>query len=184
MQSHLLLKQTLQSHLHEVQECLLFLLTDTKSTQLSRESCCLALAACNKIVVASESDELQSRLLRSFGQTTNYGNSAMQETPEQAEQRRRTEGRAEGADVSPLTNGSNADLVEAGGAAGVSEASLGAYREMASAAVASGRPDILYAMLILSVSHSIWVSSEKRRDAYGPSALLNDFNKQEVKNVL
>jgi proteasome component ECM29 len=108
----------------------------------------------------------------------------MQETPEQAEQRRRAEGRAEGADISPLTNGSNADFIEAGGAAGVSEASLGAYREMASAAVASGRPDILYAMLILSVSHPIWISSEKRRDAYGPSALLYDFNEQEVKNVL
>ena len=31
---------------------------------MSRESCCLGLAACDKLVVASESDELKGRLLR------------------------------------------------------------------------------------------------------------------------
>ncbi len=149
---------------------------------MSRESCCLGLAACNKIVVASESDELKGRLLRSFGSTTNHGGSAMQETAEQAAQRRQAEGAngANGTDNFDTTAG-----IDVGGAGGVSEASLGAYREMAAAAVASGRPDILYSMLILSVSHSIWFSTEKRRDAYGPSSLQGDNIKSgELKTAL
>ena len=149
---------------------------------MSRESCCLGLAACNKIVVASESDELKGRLLRSFGSTTNHGGSAMQETAEQAAQRRQAEGAngANGTDNFDTTTG-----IDVGGAGGVSEASLGAYREMAAAAVASGRPDILYSMLILSVSHSIWFSTEKRRDAYGPSSLQGDNIKSgELKTAL
>lgn len=175
------LRNCLQSFLAEVQDSFLFLLVDSKSSQMSRESCCLGLAACDKLVVASESDELKGRLLRSFGGTTNHGGSAMQETTEQAEHRRRADG-ADGADATP--NFEATSTVDVGGAAGVSEASLGAYREMASAAVASGRPDILYSMLILSVSHSIWFSTEKRRDSYGPSALGKNFNNEEVKIAL
>lgn len=173
------LRFCLQSHLHEVQDTFLFLLADGKSTQLSRESCCLGLAACEKLVVASESDELKLRLLKSFGQTTNHGGSAMQETPHQAGERRRSEG------METSEIGGDTSTVETGGAAGMSEASLGAYREMASAAVAAGRPDILYSLLVLSVSHPIWFSSEKRLDAYGPSALQSQsFEKEEVKTAL
>lgn len=174
-----ILRSFLQRHLHEVQDSFLFLLADAKSTQLSRESCCLGLAACDKLVIASESDELKWRLLKSFGQTTNHGGSAMQETPQQAEERRRSEGM----EIDEI--GGNMSVVDTGGAAGMSEASLGAYREMASAAVAAGRPDILYSLLILSVSHSIWFSSEKRMDAYGPAALQSlSFGKDEVKTAL
>ena len=147
---------------------------------MSRESCCLGLAACDKLVVASESDELKGRLLRSFGSTTNHGGSAMQETAEQAARRRRAEGANGTSNAETTTAG-----IDVGGAGGVSEAALGAYREMASASVASGRPDILYSMLILSVSHSIWFATEKRRDAYGPSSLQGDnFNNEEVKIAL
>jgi proteasome component ECM29 len=173
------LRKWLQRTLHEIQDCFLFLLTDSKSNQLSRESCCLGLAACNKIVVASESEELKGRLLRSFGSTTNHGGSAMQETAEQASQRRRADGTTDTGSSEQTTG------IDVGGAGGVSEAALGAYREMASAAVASGRPDILYSMLILSVSHSIWFSTERRRDAYGSSSLQgNNFNNGEVKTAL
>ena len=182
LESDSCLRICLQQTLHEIQDCFLFLLVDSKSNQLSRESCCLGLASCNKIVVASESEELQGRLLRSFGSTTNHGGSAMQETAEQAAQRRRAEGANGGNDNSTpeATPG-----IDVGGAGGVSEAALGAYREMASAAVASGRPDILYSMLILSVSHTIWFSTEKRRDAYGPSSLQGDNLKNgEVKTAL
>lgn len=173
------LRICLQQTLHEIQDCFLFLLTDSKSNQMSRESCCLGLAACNKIVLASQSEELQGRLLRSFGSTTNHGGSAMQETAEQAAQRRRAEG---GNDTGSFEVSARVDV---GGAGGMSEAALGAYREMASAAVASGRPDILYSMLILSVSHSIWFSTEKRRDAYGPSSLQGGHLRNgEIKTAL
>jgi hypothetical protein len=172
-----------QNHLHEILDCFLFLLGDSKGNQLSRESCCLGLAACNKLVVDSESNELNGRLLRAFGATTNHGTSAMQETPQQAAQRRQAEG-------SETSNGdamssAPSDEENVGGAAGVSEASLGAYREMAAAAVASGRPDILYSMLILSVSHPIWTSTQKRRDAYGSIALQGGtINQDELKSTL
>eukprot|EP00536_Pseudo-nitzschia_multiseries_P015198 jgi/Psemu1/320813/estExt_fgenesh1_pm.C_8350006 len=174
------LRKCLQQTLHEIQDCFLFLLVDAKSNQISRESCCLGLAACNKLVVASQSDELKGRLLRSFGTTTNHGGSAMQETAEQAAQRRRAEGASDNGNSETVGSG-----VDVGGAGGVSEAALGAYREMASAAVASGRPDILYSMLILSVSHPIWFSTQKRRDTYGPSSLQGDnSNNEEVKVAL
>jgi proteasome component ECM29 len=107
----------------------------------------------------------------------------MQETPEQAAQRRQAEGSESSTDVAAPSASSEEGNV--GGAAGVSEASLGAYREMASAAVASGRPDILYSMLILSVSHPIWSSTQKRRDAYGSSTLLGGaINQDDVKTAL
>ena len=109
----------------------------------------------------------------------------MQETEEQAAQRRRTEGEN---NDNNANNGESETVgvgIDVGGAGGVSEAALGAYREMAAAAVACGRPDILYSMLILSVSHTIWFSTEKRRDAYGPSSLQGDnFNNDEVKIAL
>jgi proteasome component ECM29 len=54
---------------------------------------------------------------------------------------------------------------DVGGAAGMSEAALGAYREMAAASVALGRHDVFYGLLVLSVSHSCW-SGEDMRDLY------------------
>lgn len=53
---------------------------------------------------------------------------------------------------------------EIGGASGISEASLGAYREKASAAMSLGRPDILYSLLMLSVSNPAWTSEGRQYD--------------------
>jgi proteasome component ECM29 len=44
----------------------------------------------------------------------------------------------------------------------MSEAALGAYREMAAASVALGRHDIFYGLLALSVTHSCWQDEERR----------------------
>ncbi|KAG7360904.1 proteasome stabiliser [Nitzschia inconspicua] len=175
------LRRLLQWMLEEIQDCFLFLLTDSKSSQLSRESCCLGLIALNKLVRSTEEEtKLQERLLRGFGQTTNYGGSAMQETAAQAEERRRAEGSI--GDVSEQSRTSAE--VEIGGAAGMSEASLGAYVEIAAAAVACGHPRLVYSMLMLSVSHAVW-STKERRDMYGPAALhSSEFNKDEVKVAL
>lgn len=83
------------------------------------------------------------------------------ETPAQAAERRARESGS----TNPTTN----DFMEgdegAGGAAGLSEASLGAYREMAAASVALGRHDVLYGLLMLSVSHPCW-SDSTFRDNY------------------
>lgn len=89
----------------------------------------------------------------------------MQETAEQAAERRRAEASAS----ADSTNDAPMADAEVGGASGIGEASLGAYREMAAAAMSLGRPDILYALLMLSVSNAAWTS--EGRD-YGPSALL------------
>lgn len=51
---------------------------------------------------------------------------------------------------------------EVGGASGIGEAALGAYREMAAASASLGRHDIMYALLLLSVSHSYWFTTEAR----------------------
>jgi len=51
---------------------------------------------------------------------------------------------------------------EVGGASGIGEAALGAYREMAAASASLGRHDIMYALLFLSVSHSYWFTAEAR----------------------
>lgn len=99
------------------------------------------------------------------------------ETPAQAAERRRTEGVAS-QEVGSRTpeNGfeesGDADA-EVGGVSGLGEAALGAFREMASAAVSLGRPDVLYALLILSVSHPIWFTSGPR-ERYGEAALLGE----------
>ncbi len=108
---------------------------------------------------------MNTRLLRAFGQTTVHGGSAMQETPEQAADRRQAEGRT---DFDISSDAIMADA-EVGGASGIGEASLGAYREMAGAAMSLGRPDILYTLLMLSVSNPAW--SSNGRD-YGPATLL------------
>jgi proteasome component ECM29 len=96
----------------------------------------------------------------------------MQETRDQANRRRIAEGRADHNNA-----GSIAEAIEmeadVGGAAGMSEASLGAYREMAEAAVSLGRPDVLYTLFMLSVTHPIWFS-KGGRERYGPSAILGE----------
>jgi proteasome component ECM29 len=175
--------QELCSRLGEVQSCFISLLADPKTKHLCRESCCLGLAACRSLANVSRSSEKQSnssenmneKLLRAFGQTSNYGGSAMQETRAQADDRRRTEGVRSNTDDVGLSNEAVETEAETGGASGMGEAALGAYREMAAAAVSLGRPDVLYALLILSVSHPAWFSSEAR-ERYSPSALLGEHS--------
>lgn len=80
----------------------------------------------------------------------------MMESQAQAAARRATQG--------VVANGENTDAAESevGGASGIGEAALGAYREMASASVSLGRHDIMYALLFLSVSHPYWLSTDAR----------------------
>jgi proteasome component ECM29 len=169
------------SHLGEIQNAFIALLADPKSKHLSRESCCLGLAACRGLAdvvrpdeaIEKRSDELNEKLLRAFGQTQNYGGSAMMETRAQAEERRRANG-ANNQDANPSTLMEPFGTEpEEGGASGLGEAALGAYREMAAAAVSLGRPDVLYALLMLSVSYPVWFSTGAR-ETYGASALLGE----------
>ena len=159
--------RSLLTNLDEIQGTFIALLSDPKSKQLCRESCCLGLAACRGVLQSPTVDTdrtaeaLNSKLLRAFGQTTNFGGSAMQETQSQAAQRRSELGM----DVdSPTTDISDSVAAESevGGASGIGEAALSAQREMASACVALGRHDILYALLILSVSHTFWFTADAR----------------------
>lgn len=154
--------RSILSHLDEIQSTFITLLADPKSKHLSRESCCLGLASCRGLLKSSSngSEKVHDRLLRAFGQTTIFAGSAMQETSAQANERRAAAG---------VTRDGQENLVDAmeidgdvGGASGISEAALGAYREMASASVSLGRPDILYALLILSVSHTYWFTGAAR----------------------
>jgi proteasome component ECM29 len=160
--------RVLLKHLDEIQGAFISLLSDPKTKHLSRESCCLGLAACRGLLQSETGtngrspEELNNRLLRAFGQSTTFAGSAMQESRSQAAQRRSEAG------VS-VDNAADAELEssmgmesEVGGASGIGEAALGAYREMASASVSLGRHDILYALLILSVSNSYWFTAETR----------------------
>jgi proteasome component ECM29 len=108
--------------------------------------------------MALSSDELNQKLLKAFGQTTVFGGSAYMETPAQAAARRANEGTRDRHDNQEIVIAED----EVGGASGISQAALGAYREMASASVALGRHDILYALLFLSISHSYWFSSSAK----------------------
>lgn len=148
-----------------MQNVFIFIMKDPKSKQFSRESCCLGFAACRRLVKlindkdlthGLSADEFNNRLFSAFGQTTNFGSSAMMETPAQAAARRAAEGIDRGREV--------ADVVdrEVGGASGMGEAALGAYREMAAASVALQRSDIMYALLFLSVSHPYWLSESSK----------------------
>lgn len=153
-------------HLDEIQGTFISLLSDSKSKHLSRESCCLGLAACRGLVQSGSGpdehtpEDLNNRLLRAFGQTTSFAGSALAETPAQAAQRRLEEAAVNGGSTEGA--GEPEFVAEVGGASGIGEAALGAYREMASASVSLGRHDILYALLILSVSHSYWFAAETR----------------------
>jgi len=164
------LVQEISSHLPEVQSSFISILADPKSKHLCRESCCLGLAACRSLAKLSNTgEEVNDKLLRAFGQTTNFGTSAMQETQDQANRRRGEEGRSNDGDT---VEGSRMET-EVGGTSGMSEAALGAYREMAAAAVSLGRPDILYALFMLCVTHPVWFS-KGGRERYGPYALLGE----------
>ena len=166
----------IKRHMQEVQSLFISLLSDPKSRHLSRESCCLGLSACRGLTKAGAGDnfsteELNHRLCSAFGQTTNHGQSAYQETPEQAAQRRAAERGSSGATIMEPFGEEN--FAEVGGASGVSESALNSYKEMAEAAVALGRIDILYALLILSVSHEAWFTPENKH-RYSASALLGE----------
>ena len=108
--------------------------------------------------------ELNNRLLRAFGQTTNFAGSAFMETTAQASARRAAErGSAAASQAGPdIMEAFGHEENEVGGAAGISEAALGAYREMAAASASLGRHDVFYALMILSVSHPCWTSSGTR----------------------
>jgi len=69
--------------------------------------------------------------------------------------------------------GMDGEAGEVGGVSGMTEAALGAYREMASASMALGRPDILYNLMLLSVSHPLWLTSGTR-DRYNSASLLGE----------
>jgi proteasome component ECM29 len=138
--SRMLVKEVVDQ-LQKIQYAFIQLLKDPKSKHLARESCCRGLAACRGLSLACQagetmSDKLDDLLLKAFGQTSNYGRSAMMESEEQARERRNQDGR--GADL---------EQTEVGGASGVSESALGAYREMSNSAMISGRPDILYTLV-------------------------------------
>ena len=88
----------------------------------------------------------------------------MMETDAQARERRRY-------DENVGAEDSTTPEADIGGAAGLSEAALGAYREMASAAISLGRPDVLYTLMMLSTNHPVWALSDNR-DRYSAKALL------------
>jgi proteasome component ECM29 len=173
----------IRGHIDEVQNAFIALLADSKSGHLARESCCLGLAACRGLAgfltladdkTESASLELNNKLLRAFGQTSNHGGSAMMETRAQADERRRANGGNNGQQAGTegnLMESFGVGETEVGGTSGLGEAALGAYREMAAAAVSLGRPDVLYTLLILSASHSIWFTPGSR-ERYSASALL------------
>ena len=161
--------QAVWKHLSLFQASFIKLLADPKSKQLSRESCCRGLAACRGLTAVFSSpkeknvtDSLNERLLKAFGQTTNYGQSVMMESAAQA-QARRAESDGNITEQQQET--------QVGGAAGISEATLGAYREMASAALSLDQIDVLYSLLILSTNHPLWQMPEMR-DKYSARALL------------
>ena len=173
-------------HLSEIQAAFIKLLADPKSKQFSRESCCIGLAACQGLAQAISrtdiamnttlSDKLNDSLLHAFGQTTNFGGSAMMESREQNAERRQRNSQERGTGASSMTEPFGMEIeAEVGGTAGLGEAALGAYREMAAAALALGRPDVLYALFLLSVSHPVWFTPGPR-DRYSASALLGEFS--------
>ena len=152
------------------------LLSHPKATQLSRESCCRGIAALRGLSTAistpaTETEALNERLLKAFGETSNYGGSAMIETAAQARERR-NEGDAS----------NDVPSAEVGGTSGLSEAALGAYREMASAAVSVDRPDVLYSLMMLSTSHEVW-SQHEARDRYGAKSILGKTGTNDTEEI-
>ena len=177
------------SRLVDIQATFVRLLSYPKNKQLGRESCCLGLSACYGLANASSLTNqdtlgLNSRLIAAFGATTNYGSSAMQETASQHRERLSQENRDGDAGV-----GAAAAMMEdfgmeteIGGASGMSEATLGAYREMAAASVSLERPDILYSLMLLSTSHPIW-TSPGYQDRYNANSLIGDAMGDAGRNI-
>ncbi len=159
------------SNIQEIQGLFVKSLSDPKSKHLSRECACLGLATCRGLTKSTAtSDESHRRVLVAFGQTTNHGGSLMMETREQeAERHAANTGNS-------AVNGSRSSAPTEGGAAGISEAALGAYREMANAAAAvDGDPDLLYYLICLSATHTVW-STEPYKSNYAASKLLKNPN--------
>ena len=93
----------------------------------------------------------------------------MMETRAQNQERLADESRSSA--TSDVADSFGIPETEVGGTAGLGEAALGAYREMASAAMAVDRADMLYTLLFLSVSHPLWKVSANREN-YGSATLL------------
>lgn len=179
--------QEVFKHLEKFQLAFIQLLSDPKSKQLARECCCKGLAACRGLSLACKSSEgsspdalsdtLNERLLKAFGKTSNFGGSAMMETAVQARERRNQGDEGNALDV---------QQTEVGGVAGMGEAELGAFREMANASIALDRPDILYTLMILATNHPIWLASDAR-DRYSSKSLLGSsqgLNDGEIRTAL
>lgn len=193
---HRAFPKEMQQYLVELQRAFLSLLANTKSKQLTRESCCIGLAACHGFSIISskhlsttaseDAVQLNDSLLRAFGETTNHGGSALMESRNQNNQRMRENGDNQGA-VASMTENFGIET-EVGGTVGMGEAALGAYREMANAAVMLDRPDILYSLMLLSVSLPIWstLSCQRRYSASSILGLQEGIDKKtdEIKAVL
>ncbi len=179
------LAQEVFRQLVEIQATFLSLLADPKSKQLTRESCCIGLAALHGFSIACsgesifnvsrqitnyhETKVLNERLLRAFGESKHHGGSAFMETRNQHAQRIRSNDREEHDAISMAENfGMETEI---GGTAGMGEAALGAYREMANAVVTLDRPDILYTLMLLSVSLPIW-STRSSLQHFSSSSIL------------
>ena len=109
------------------------------------------------------------------------------ETQNQHSQRMRENNTQDNASAASLTETFGMET-EVGGTAGMGEAALGAYREMANAAVMLDRPDILYSLMLLSVSLPVWSMSEYRVK-YTASSLLalkegNNGKTTEIRKAL
>ena len=178
------------NQLPDLQAAFIQLLAYQKNKQLGRESCVLGLAACHgfatgmssvgaggsNTIGGNQASALNERLLNAFGTTTNYGGSAYQESAAENRERLRRENRDGGAGstaASLMEDFGMEPVADVGGAAGMSEAALGSYREMASAAIAIGRPDVLYSLMLLSTNLPIWTSPEYRHK-YNANTLLGE----------
>ena len=124
-------------------------------------------------VLQNQIELLNDSLLKAFG-TTNHGGLLMHETETQAAQRR---SEAEG------SNDTNIQYtLDVGGVAGMSEATLGAYREMASAALSLGQVDVLYLLMILLTNHPVWLLSDVQ-DRHRAIALLGKAEGGSVEEI-
>ena len=185
--------------LPDLQAAFITLLAFPKNKQLGRESCVLGLAACHGLATGMNSSDssdalggnqasaLNERLLNAFGTTTNYGGSAYQESAAENRERLRRENRdgdagGAGAAASLMEDFGMEPVADVGGAAGMSEAALGSYREMASAAIAIGRPDVLYSLMLLSTNLPIW-STPEYRHKYNASSLLGEAANVGGRNI-
>ena len=75
------------------------------------------------------------------------------------------------------------DDAEFGRVSGMNEVTLEPYKEMAAVSWLIGRPDILYSLLLLSLSHPIWKRS-KFKDKYTATPYLVMMNHLQVAHVL